>query len=58
MTREPLVRTRQKLRDLGVDQAVISGLEERLRDEVFQASARALAAPLADPSTVKEHLYA
>jgi len=56
-TREPVVRLRAKLLGEGVAESMISRTEQSVRDEVEAAAATALAAPLADPSTAKEHLY-
>ncbi len=55
---EPLRRSRRQLEATGVSTSEIDALEERVRSSVLEASLRALAAPLADPSTVEEHLYA
>ncbi|MBL7256227.1 thiamine pyrophosphate-dependent dehydrogenase E1 component subunit alpha [Paractinoplanes lichenicola] len=49
---EPLVRLGQKLGEAQAQKA-----EQRARDEIAAATERALAAPLTDPSTAREHLY-
>lgn len=58
LQREPLVRTRLRLTQMGVPAADVLAIEDRVRAEVLAASERALAAPPADTSTVLEHLYA
>ncbi|WP_242613872.1 thiamine pyrophosphate-dependent dehydrogenase E1 component subunit alpha [Actinomadura roseirufa] len=55
---EPIGRLVAALTEQGVPASELDALSERVRDEIAQASARALADPLADPSTVLEHLYA
>lgn len=56
-TREPIVRLQAKVLAEGVAERDVAGAERSARDEVEDAAAEALAAPLADPTTVKEHLY-
>ncbi|MCW2769651.1 MAG: acetoin dehydrogenase [Aeromicrobium sp.] len=55
---EPLVRLSQKLRAHGVTTDELASIEETARQDVLDARERALASPVADPSTVLEHLYA
>ncbi len=55
---EPLVRLRAQLQAAGVDAAALDAVEAQARAHIDAAAAAALAAPLADPATVKEHLYA
>jgi TPP-dependent pyruvate/acetoin dehydrogenase alpha subunit len=55
--REPAVRLAEQLRAAGADEDTIAGAERDARTEMEQAAAEALAAPLADPATAKEHLY-
>jgi TPP-dependent pyruvate/acetoin dehydrogenase alpha subunit len=55
--REPVARLSGQLRAAGVDETVIEGAERDARAEIEQAAAEALAAPLADPATAKDHLY-
>ena len=57
-TREPIIRLQAKLREVGTHEAAIARAEQEARDEVETAASTALAAPFADPSTVREHLYA
>ena len=54
---EPAVRLAEQLRAAGADEDTIAGAERDARAEIEQAAAEALAAPLADPATAKEHLY-
>ena len=55
--REPVARLSGQLRTAGVDVTVIEGAERDARAEMERAAAEALAAPLADPATAKDHLY-
>jgi len=55
--REPIVRLQARLRDAGVAEPEIASVEHTVRTEVDAAASAALAAPLADPSTAKEHVY-
>ena len=55
--REPVARLSGQLRAAGVDETVIEGAERDARAEIERAAAEALAAPLADPATAKDHLY-
>ncbi|MEW2514791.1 thiamine pyrophosphate-dependent dehydrogenase E1 component subunit alpha [Streptomyces sp. NPDC046870] len=55
---EPIVRLSAGLRAAGVPASEIDAVAHRVQTEIAEASARALADPLADPSTVLEHLYA
>jgi TPP-dependent pyruvate/acetoin dehydrogenase alpha subunit len=56
--REPLVRIRQALLASGASADDLAVIEAAVAQEIDVASARALPAPLADPTTLKEHLYA
>ena len=56
-TREPIVRLQERLLIEGVPEAALAAVESSVRDEIAAASAAALAASPADPTTVKEHLY-
>jgi TPP-dependent pyruvate/acetoin dehydrogenase alpha subunit len=55
---EPIVRLRQSLVAAGMAATELDALEAGVREEIEQAAAAALAAPLADVTKVKEHLYA
>lgn len=55
--REPVVRLSERLRAAGVDEGTIQGAERDAREEMESAAAEALAAPLADPTTARDHLY-
>jgi TPP-dependent pyruvate/acetoin dehydrogenase alpha subunit len=55
---EPIVRLIQELRARGVTRDELASLEEDARRDVLDARESALASPVADPSTVLEHLYA
>ncbi|NIH80432.1 thiamine pyrophosphate-dependent dehydrogenase E1 component subunit alpha [Amycolatopsis viridis] len=55
---EPIGRLARELLGLGVAQSELDELEARVAREIADASARALADPVADPTTVLEHLYA
>jgi pyruvate dehydrogenase E1 component alpha subunit len=55
--REPVARLSGQLRAAGVDETVMEGTERDARAEIERAAAEALAAPLADPATAKDHLY-
>jgi TPP-dependent pyruvate/acetoin dehydrogenase alpha subunit len=54
---EPVVRLRAKIREGGMDGGSLDTLSEEVRAEVEAASGRALQAPPADVSRVREHLY-
>ncbi|MEO7150322.1 MAG: thiamine pyrophosphate-dependent dehydrogenase E1 component subunit alpha [Burkholderiaceae bacterium] len=56
--REPIVRLAERLAASGVDAARLSSAEAEARGAIETATQRALAAPLADPKHVMEHLYA
>jgi TPP-dependent pyruvate/acetoin dehydrogenase alpha subunit len=56
--REPVALLTRQLSAAGVDADTIAGAERAARAEMARASAEALAAPLADPATAKEHLHA
>lgn len=55
---EPVVRLSARLRESGVDDDDIAGAERLAREEIDKAAAEARRAPLADPATAKDHLYA
>jgi pyruvate dehydrogenase E1 component alpha subunit len=55
--REPAVGLAAGLRAAGAAEETIAGAESTARAEIEEAAAEALAAPLADPATAKEHLY-
>jgi len=55
---EPIAVAKRRLAESGIPQAAIDQAESDARDEVEAAARNALDAPLADPSTAKEHLYA
>lgn len=55
---EPLVRIRGLLAEHGIGQAVVDGIIADVDHEIATASALALADPVADPTTAKDHLYA
>jgi TPP-dependent pyruvate/acetoin dehydrogenase alpha subunit len=55
---EPIGRLAGWLRDTGVCGTYLDTITQRVQAEVADASARAVADPLADPTTVLEHLYA
>ncbi|WP_221934724.1 thiamine pyrophosphate-dependent dehydrogenase E1 component subunit alpha [Georgenia yuyongxinii] len=57
-TREPIVRTENALVEAGMSRGELELAKERELDNVRQAGARALQMPKADPSTVRQHLYA
>ena len=56
--REPIVRLRTRLLAAGVPAAELVAVEAETRTHIETAAAAALAAPLANPATVKEHLHA
>lgn len=55
---EPLVVARTRLIDRGVEESRLDEIISRVRAEIENAAAEALQAPLADPATIGEHLYA
>ncbi|WP_409464337.1 thiamine pyrophosphate-dependent dehydrogenase E1 component subunit alpha [Amycolatopsis sp. GA6-003] len=55
---EPIGALLWDLLSAGVAQSEVDIVVERVRREIADASAQALADPIADPSTVLEHLYA
>ena len=55
---EPIARLGRELAEAGVPAAEIEDARTRARAETEEAAAAALAAPLADPETAKEHVYA
>lgn len=55
---EPIARAERMARAAGVGDAELAALRERVVDEIDHAARAALAAPLADPATVEEHVYA
>lgn len=58
LEQEPVVRLSRALEAAGMSTGELDALREQTRAEVAAASARALEVPLADPTTVMEHLYA
>ncbi|RZL94272.1 MAG: thiamine pyrophosphate-dependent dehydrogenase E1 component subunit alpha [Variovorax sp.] len=58
LTVEPIVRARAALKAAGASAAEVDELERTVHEEVEAAAQEALAAPLADVSAVREHLYA
>src|SRR5690606_28314371 len=58
LTREPIARAEGRLRSAGVPEDELAADREAVLDEVTQSAARALEAPLADPTTVRRYLYA
>lgn len=56
--REPIGRLERELVAAGVSQSECRTTLQRAVDDVEQAAARALAAPLAPTTTVRDHLYA
>jgi TPP-dependent pyruvate/acetoin dehydrogenase alpha subunit len=54
---EPVAVLSARLRAAGVPDATIEGAEHAAREEMQRAAAVALADPLADPATVRDHLY-
>ncbi|MCY1141861.1 thiamine pyrophosphate-dependent dehydrogenase E1 component subunit alpha [Actinoplanes sp. Pm04-4] len=54
---EPIVRLKNALAAQGVAASTLESVEQRARAEIAAATERALAAPLTDPSTAREHLY-
>lgn len=56
-TREPLVRIRRALTADGATDDELAAHSDRVAREVNDAAERALNSPLADPNTVKEHIY-
>jgi len=55
---EPIGRAERMARAAGVGDQELAALRQRVVDEVDRAAAAALGAPLADPATVEEHVYA
>ena len=55
---EPITRLTAHLRSAGVSPEVVEAARNRAVTEIDQAAQRALAAPVADPATALEHLYA
>ncbi|GAA4994655.1 hypothetical protein GCM10023205_79320 [Yinghuangia aomiensis] len=55
---EPIARLTRLLAARGVAQAELDAIRDAAHQEVAEAAKRALAAPLADPSTIEEHMYA
>ncbi|MFG1921630.1 thiamine pyrophosphate-dependent dehydrogenase E1 component subunit alpha [Cryptosporangium sp. NPDC048952] len=55
---EPIAAATRELKKQGVSSSEIDDAESKARDEIEKAAEAALKAPLADPATVKEHLYA
>ena len=57
MTREPIVRLRDRLAAEGVTGATLDDVETSVRTEVAAAADVALAAADADPTTARDHVY-
>jgi pyruvate dehydrogenase E1 component alpha subunit len=55
---EPIARAERVARAAGVGDADLAALRQRVVEEIDRAAEAALAAPLADPATVEEHVYA
>lgn len=55
--REPILRLKRVLVASGVPEQTIDAVERRARAEIGVAVEEALAAPLADPTTVEEHVH-
>lgn len=55
---EPIVRLRQQLLAQGLDAAALDAVEAEAQAHIEAAAAAALAAPPANPTTVKDHLHA
>jgi TPP-dependent pyruvate/acetoin dehydrogenase alpha subunit len=55
---EPITRITRELTDRDLAAAELEEIRRATLDEVNVAAAAALSAPLADPATIKEHLYA
>jgi pyruvate dehydrogenase E1 component alpha subunit len=55
---EPIVRLRQALTEAGVPQDEIDTAQSQAREEIEAAATAALEAPMADPDTAKDHVYA
>lgn len=55
---EPIARLARELEAAGVGRHAIDLCEQRARSEMERAAAQALADPLVEPSTAKDHLYA
>ncbi|WZH53730.1 MAG: thiamine pyrophosphate-dependent dehydrogenase E1 component subunit alpha [Nocardioides alkalitolerans] len=55
---EPIARLTRELLAEGVAAEAVARCEERARSEMDAAAAAALADPLTDPATAKDHLYA
>ncbi|MFD6056297.1 thiamine pyrophosphate-dependent dehydrogenase E1 component subunit alpha [Agromyces sp. NPDC060279] len=55
---EPIARAERMARAAGVGDAELAALRQRVVDEIDHAVRAALAAPLADPATVEEHVHA
>lgn len=55
---EPIVRLRARMEGQGIRTEVLDAIAEDVQREIDTAAARALEAPLADPDTLQDHLYA
>lgn len=55
---EPIGQLSEKLRRAGLPEAAIEGTERSARAEVDDACTQALADPVADPESAKDHVYA
>jgi pyruvate dehydrogenase E1 component alpha subunit len=58
LANEPIARAIATLKEAGVAHMVIAEHLNEVRVEVLAASADAQVAPVADPTTAREHLYA
>jgi pyruvate dehydrogenase E1 component alpha subunit len=56
--REPIAVLSRRLRESGITDEAINAAESDARAEMEIAATAALEAPIADPSTAKEHIYA
>jgi pyruvate dehydrogenase E1 component alpha subunit len=55
---EPVSVLSRRLIDAGCSREALDEVENGVREEITAAAATALAAPLADPATAKDHVYA
>lgn len=58
MRAEPIGRVERELREAGIGRAALEQVRSKASDEVDAALEEALTMPLADPSSVRDHLYA
>jgi TPP-dependent pyruvate/acetoin dehydrogenase alpha subunit len=54
---DPIPRLASRLGSMGTPSTILDKLERAAREEMTAAVARALSAPLADPTTAREHIY-